>query len=291
MRLIRTTTIAVAAAITLIVTPGAALAASSAVSSSQAQAQAQAQDLDVTIGGWAEGAAILPDGDILVSNLSKSLVQRVDGESGGISTVAEVSDPSQMVVDGDTLYVVTGNSPASIFVRNGGVVAINLSTGARRTVTSGLGEANGMTQLADGDLIVTVTLGSGAGVHRVDPETGERHLLTSSFATPNGAAVGPQGQVYVGSTLLGAVFRVDPSTGATTRVAGQSTSLDDFDVRSDGTIVAATTLGFIDELDPVTGRSRPLLSGHVGATSVRLVSDDRAVVTTATGRVTIVDLP
>lgn len=123
------------------------------------------------------------------------------------------------------------------------------------------------------------------------PRTGERRRLTSSFPTPNGVAVGPDGTVYVGSTLLGAVFRVDPTTGATTHVAGMSTSLDDFDVRSDGTIVGATTLGFIDELDPATGRSRPLLSGYVGGTAVRLISDHQAVVTTATGRVVVVDLP
>lgn len=292
MRVIRTTTIAIAATATLIAAPAAgALAAPTGVTSTQAQTQVRTQDLDVNIGGWAEGSTILPDGDILVSNLSKSIIQRVDGATGEISTVAEVADPSQMVVDGNTLYVVTGNSPASVFVRNGGVLAIDLTTGARRTVTAGLGEANGMAQLPGGDLIVSVTLGHGAGVHRLDPRTGERRKLTSSFPTPNGVAVGPQGQVYVGSTLLGALFTVDPTTGATTRVAGQSTSLDDFDVRSDGTIVGATTLGFIDELDPATGRSRPLLSGYVGGTSVRLISDDRAVVTTATGRVVTVDLP
>lgn len=286
MRLIRTTTIAVAAAATLIAAPaGGALAAPTPAVSMLSES------LDVNIGGWAEGSAILPDGDILVSNLSKSLVQRIDSRTHEISTVAEVADPSQMVVDGNTLYVVTGNSPASVLTPRGGVLAIDLSTGVRRTVTAGLGEANGMARLPDGDLIVSVTLGSGAGVHRLDPRTGERRKLTSSFPTPNGVAVGPQGQLYVGSTLLGTVFRVDPSSGTATRVAGQSTSLDDFDVRSDGTIVAATTLGFIDELDPATGRSHKLLSGYVGGTAVRLISDDRAVVTTATGRVVIVDLP
>lgn len=285
-RLIRTMIIGVASAGTFIAAPAAgALAAPAAASSTQAQ------ELDVNIGGWAEGSAILPNGDLLVSNLSKGLVQRIDGRAHEITTVAEVADPSALVVDGNTVYVVTGNSPASVVTRKGGVLAIDLTTGARRTITTGLGEANGMAQLPGGDLIVSVTLGHGAGVHRIDPVSGERRQLTASFPTPNGVAVGPEGQVYVGSTLLGAVFRVDPITGLTTRVAGASTSLDDFDVRSDGTIVGATTLGFIDELDPATGRSRPLLSGYVGGTGVRLVSDHRAVVTTATGRVVIVDLP
>ena len=217
-QLIRTTTIAMAAAATLIAAPSAGAMAAPATS------VAVAEGLDVTIGGWAEGSAILPDGDILVSNLTRHLVQRIDSQTHEVTTVAEVADPSQMVVDGDTLDVVTGNSPASVLTRKGGVDAINLTTGARRNVTTGMGEANGMARLPDGDLVVSVTLGSDAGVHRVDPQTGERRRLTSSIATPNGVAVGPQGQVYIASTLLGAVFRVDPSTGAAQRVAGEHES-------------------------------------------------------------------
>lgn len=284
-RLIRATTIAVAAA-GLLGAP--ALSASASAPTSMAAATT---DLDVSIGGWAEAAALLPDGDVLVTSLFDHRVLRVDAQTQQISTVAEVADPSAMVVDGNTLYVVTGNSAASLVTRAGGVLAIDLVTGARRTVVDRLGEANGLTRLPDGDLVLTVTLGHEAGVHRIDPQTGERRKLTSSFPTPNGVNVGPGGEIYVASTLLGAIFRVDPVTGQTTRVAGTSTSLDDFDVRSDGTIVGATTLGFIDALDPSTGRSRPLLSGYTGATQVRLLTDHRAVVTTATGRVVTVTLP
>lgn len=46
------------------------------------------------------------------------------------------------------------------------------------------------------------------------PGTGERRLLTGAIPTPNGLAVGPDGQAYVGSTLLGTISRVDPDTGA-----------------------------------------------------------------------------
>lgn len=286
-RQIRTMALGVVAAAALTTAPAAA-----AAPTTLAVAQAPTQTaLDVNIGGWAEGLALLPDGDILVSNLGQGIVQRIDGETRAITTIAQVADPSAMVVDGTTFYVVTGNSPASAITRKGGVLAIDLTTGARRTVTTGLGEANGMARLPGGDLVLSVTLGPGTGIHRLDPTSGQRRLLTSAFPTPNGVAVSPSGQIYAGSTLLGALFRVDPTTGATSRAAGTSTSLDDFDVRSDGTVVGATTLGFIDLLDPATGRSSKLLSGYVGATSVRLLSDQRAVVTTATGRVVTVDLP
>ncbi|WP_114201606.1 PQQ-binding-like beta-propeller repeat protein [Janibacter anophelis] len=172
MRLIRTTSIAIAASVVLLGAPAVAAAAAPTTAGLASADAARAAEVDVRIGGWAEGSAILPDGDILVSNLTGHRIERIDAQSHQIRAVAEVADPSQMVVDGDTLYVVTGNSPASVFLRKGGVVAIDLSTGARRTVTSGLGEANGLARLPDGELIVSVTLGHGAGVHRVDPPHG-----------------------------------------------------------------------------------------------------------------------
>lgn len=65
--------------------------------------------------------------------------------------------------------------------------------------------------------------------------------------------------------------------------------MDDFAVLPDGRIIAATVLGFVDELDPSTGRSRPLTGGHLGATSARVVPDGRVVVSTMTGRVVTID--
>lgn len=287
-RSIRSGVLATAASVALLGAPVAAHAAPT--TSDLTRTTTQAEPMDLTIGGWAENAAVLPDGDIVVSNLGEGLVQRIDARTHEISTVATVDGPGGLVVEGTTLYVVTGNSPASAVTRQGGVLAIDLSSGDTRTVTSGLGEANGLARLPDGDLVLTVTLGAGTGVHRIAPQTGERRLLTSTIPTPNGVAVAPDGQVYVGSTLVGSIYRVDPGTGRSSWLAGTSAVLDDFGVRSDGMIVGATVLGFIDELDPATGRSRPLASGYVGATSVRLVTDDRAVVTTAAGRVVTVDL-
>lgn len=224
------------------VTGAAAHAAASSAQSSPA--------IDVRVGGWAENVLPLPGGDVLVSNLGKGLVQRVDGATGEISSVAKVSGPGGMALDGSTLYVVTGNSPASAITREGGVPAIDLTTGATRSVVSGLGEANGLDRLPDGDLVLTVTLGAGAGVQRVDPTTGERRLLTTAVPSPIGLAVGPDGQAYVGSTLLGTISRVDP----------------------------------------VTGRGRPLAWGYPGGASIKLRPGGGAVLSTVTGRVVSLDL-
>lgn len=245
--------------------------------------------VDVRVGGWAENVRPLPGDDVLMSNLGKGLVQRV-APTGEISTVAKIAAPGGMALNGSTLYVVTGNSPVSAVTRDGGVLAVDLTTGATRSVVGGLGEANGLDRLPDGDLVLTVTLGAGAGVQRLDPVTGELRLLTTSIPSPNGLAVGPDGQAYVGSTLLGTISRVDPDTGRTTRVAGTSAVIDDFDVRPDGRIIAFTQLGFVDELDPATGRSRPVAWGCPGGTSIKLRPGGGAVLSTVTGRVVSLDL-
>lgn len=158
------------------------------------QSTQQAARLDVNVGGWAENLLVLPDGDILGSNLGKGRSQRIDATTHKISTVAEVAAPGGLALAGDTLYAVTGNSPDTDLTRKGGIVAIDLATGDQSTVTTGLGEANGLARLPGGDLVLTVTLGPGTGVHRVDPGTGERRLLTAAIPTPNGLAVGPDGQ-------------------------------------------------------------------------------------------------
>ncbi len=253
------------------------------------QSSPQEQGLDVNVGGWAENVLPLPDGDVLVSNLGKGLVQRVDGDTHEVSTVAQVPGPGGLAVDGSTLYVVTGNAPGSVRRPEGGVLAIDLDTGEQRTVVTGLGQANGLSRLPGGDLVLTVTLGRGTGVHRVDPDTGERRLLTSSIPSPNGLAVGPDGQAYVGSTLLGTITRVDPDTGRHARVAGISAIVDDFGFLPNGRVVAATIPGYVDELDLDTGRSRPLAAGFVGATSARPTAGGDIVLSTVTGRVVTID--
>ncbi|MGO1165104.1 MAG: SMP-30/gluconolactonase/LRE family protein [Janibacter sp.] len=271
-----------------LVLAGPVTAASADVGSGSASTPT-AERLDVSIGGWAENALVLPDGDILVSNLGANRVQRIDGETHEISTVAEVAAPGGLAVDGTTLYVVTGNSPTSVATREGGVLALDLASGERRTVVAGLGEANGLTRLPGGDLAYTVTLGHGMGVHRVDPDTGKDRLLTSAVPSPNGIATGPDGRLYVGSTMLGTITRVDAESGARSHVGGISVVVDDFAFLPDGRIVAATFLGFVDIIDPQTGRSRPVGAGNLGATSAGPAPGGGILVTTATGRVTVIE--
>lgn len=264
--------------------------ASAATAQPETTASSSSATWSAQINGWAENVAVLPGGDLVVTNFSNHLVQRIDRETKEVSTIAQVASPGGLAVDGDTLYVTRGNHPASLVDKKGGIVAIDLPTGDKRSVITGLGMANGLAQLPGGDLVYTVTMGGGTGVHRIDPETGSDRVLTTAVATPNGIAVGPDGHPYVGSTLHGSITRVDADSGASEVVAGTSVLVDDFGFRSDGTIVGASSTGAIDELDPATGRSRPLRAGYVGATSAKPLPGGGVVVTTATGRVLILDL-
>lgn len=270
--------------------PNAVAAPLTSIASAATAANATAR-LDTNVGGWAENTLPLPGGDVLISNLTGNAVQRINGSTGAVTTVASVPSPGGLGLRGDTLYVVTGNSSLSALTRAGGVVSINLTTGARTTHVSGLGEANGLALLPDGDVVYDVTVGPGTGVHRLRPSTGQSRVLTTGIVAPNGLAVGPDGQVYVGSTVTGTIRRLDPATGAHTQVASGSVGLDDFAFLADGRIVAATVLGFIDLISPTTGANRPLASGFVGATSAKPTADGRIVISTTFGAVTTIPAP
>lgn len=247
-------------------------------------AQTPTPSFSVSVGGWAENAEVLPDGSVLVSNLGDGRLERVTPSTGAVTTVAAVDGPGGIAVVGSTAYVVTGNSPLAAITRKGGVVAVDLGTGATRTVVTGYGEGNGLDLLPDGDLAMSVTVGRGAGVVRIDPATGRSSQITSRPLGANGLATGPDGKLYVGSTVTGQITRVDPATGATSRAAGTSALLDDFAFLPDGRIVAATVAGAVDVIDLRTGRSRPVSALNLGATSAHPFGD-QILLTTITGRV------
>ncbi|MGZ8176293.1 SMP-30/gluconolactonase/LRE family protein [Williamsia sp. SKLECPSW1] len=243
-----------------------------------------------TIGGWAENSATGPDGSVYVSDLTGSAVLRRPPGGGAFTTLRRLPNPGGLVVDGTTLYAVVGDTPVSVFTDAGGVVAVDLRTGAQRTVASGLGETNGLARLPDGRLVVTVTAGRGAGLQLIDPGTGARRLLTDAITTPNGLAVGPDGMAYVGSSVTGEITRVDPGDGATSPAARTIPSLDDFDFLPDGRIVAATNVGQISVVDLSDRSVVPFGGPMLGATSAKR-SGGQVVVTTALGSVTTVAVP
>lgn len=198
------------------------------------------------------GLAIEPDGDVLVADRNAfgggGGVIRVDPVSGARTTVSATSTPAggpafvepaglTLAGNGDILV-----ADEDAFGGTGGIIRVHPVTGARTALSANGAPAGGpsfeepvgIAVTAGGALLVTdedAFADAHGGVIRVDPLTGARTTVSAngapaagpSFGQPYGIAMSPNGSVLVvdfeafdGS---GGVIRVDPGTGARTRVS------------------------------------------------------------------------
>lgn len=192
------------------------------------------------------------------------------------AVVAEVPAPGGIVVDDGTAYFTTGNGTVSGLLgrTDGTLEAVDLDTGTRRTVASGLTMPNGLVRLPDGDFLVSRNLGSPPGLTRVPVEGGAPETIRTDLGSVNGLAVDDE-TVYAATTfdpttrihalnagdLSGPVRTLDPSG------PGPLETADDLDVGPDGALyVPLNVAGKILRVDPVTG------TGCTVATGVPFVS-------------------
>ena len=130
------------------------------------------------------GLACDGDGNLYYSDYENTRVRRVDGRSGKVTTVAEVSAPQGLALDRQGgLYV------GSML---GVVWRIELQTGKTTVVAGG-----GTSQSSSGS------------------------ATAMALAAPAGIQVDPAGNVYIADANLHAVFRLTPATGQIEIVAGQ----------------------------------------------------------------------
>jgi sugar lactone lactonase YvrE len=127
---------------------------------------------------------------------------------------------------------------------NGGVLSVDPATGAKSTLTANgnppgapvLETPSSMAFEADGDIVLAdaweVIAPTFPGVVRVDPDTGDRTLVSSNsspvggpdFVTPHGIAVEASGAIVVADPGAfpqwnGGIIRVDPVTGVRTTLS------------------------------------------------------------------------
>lgn len=149
-----------------------------------------------------------PDGIAADPSSDALLIADADafGGSGGVIRV-KPSTTSQRKVSGggkfDTPSGVALGSGGNLFVSDqeafgggGGVIRVDASTGAQRKVSAGdmFADPFGIGREPDGTLMVSDTNGSniGAGtILRVNPQTGNQHLLAGGFDNPLGVTVAP----------------------------------------------------------------------------------------------------
>jgi sugar lactone lactonase YvrE len=240
--------------------------------------------------GAAAALALVPafaaarPGDLYVTDSGPDAgadVFRVDPASGAPTPVFSTATDDQPAAlafapDGRLLLVDRDFPGAPEF--NGTLFGIDLNSGAGFQITGGAPfesptaldvEPGGTALVADADAPAGEGLG---GLFRVDLETGVRAPLSFSplYFDPRGVAVAPTGEIYLadnrsgGPPLFpGAVFRVDPASGAATAIL-TGTKPSSLVLRPDGKLLVLMSTGTapgIFLLDPATGLASPITSG------------------------------
>jgi hypothetical protein len=198
------------------------------------------------------GVAVESSGQILVTDIhagtgALGALFRVDATTGARTLLSDFGNPAQGPLGVDPygvaletsgqIFVIDGNAGTSI---RGALFRVDATTGAR-TILSDFGdpaqgplgvEPVGVAFDASGEILVIDPSGGTfpfGGLFRVDATTGARTLL-SDFGNPAQGPLGPDpsgvaleasGQILVtdvnaGTSILGAMFRVDATTGART---------------------------------------------------------------------------
>lgn len=235
--------------------------------------------------GTLENLAFDGTGRMLLSDsalVAPGAIRTLDASGARGTLVAGVHGPGGLVVAGDDAYFTTGNSTLSgVFgTRDGTVDAVNLRTRERRTVASGLVMPNGLTRLADGDLLTTRNLGA-PGLTRIpaarpgSPElvrtdlgtvngiaaAGDRVFLTTSFDPLNGL------KILAAADLDGPV-RTIPLPGI-----GPLDVADDLTVGPDGAVyLTYNVAGKVLRVEPDSGAACVIASGLTLTSAVKFGS-------------------
>lgn len=221
------------------------------------------------------GRLLVSETDLLGGGALRSITP--DGTVG--TAVADVASPGGIVVDGATAYFTTGNGFASgVLGRADGTLdALDLDTGERRTVATGLVMPNVLVRLPDGDFLVTRDIGT-TGLTEVPADGSAPTVVRTDLGSVNGIAVHGD-HVYVGTTfeavnkihvldaddLAGPVRSIDLPGFGTVQVA------DDLTVGPDGAVYHALNLaGEILRVDPETGQTCTIATGVPLVSSVAL---------------------
>lgn len=157
----------------------------------------------------------MEDGSVLVAELATGSITRASGaEFKDRKTVASgLGGPVQMILGTDGLLYVTEAA--------GKLTRIDLATGAKSEVASGLMLPEGVAQTPWGSLIVAET--AARRLVEIDPSNGSRRTVADNLpigleAGPGmpppyvvtGLSVGPDGSIYMSADRNNAIYRIRP---------------------------------------------------------------------------------
>jgi hypothetical protein len=221
-------------------------------------------------------------GGMLLSAWSESAILRLT-PSGALSPVAlGVKGPGGQRVLGHVLYFNTGDSPESgeLGIADGTLQRLDLRSGQRTTVATGLTMPNGLLFLPDGDAVVSRDEGTGTGITRI-PRDDPSHPQANWIATDdsNGMAVDPTNTWlwfvqtnHDGMPLMRAPLS-DPSQATLYASLGSGSGLDDMDIDAHGVLYIAVNryplTGEVIRFDPQTRATCVIAAGLNAPSSVK----------------------
>lgn len=229
--------------------------------------------------GFLENLAFDGRGGVLLSEQSATggALQRLGADGARAVAVGEVDGPGAVLVVGDTAYFTTGNSADAAVTGGGAIRALDLDTGAVRTIATGLTLPNGLAQLPDGDFVVSRDIGVGP-MTRVSPD-GTTAPYAPTLTSTNGLAFDHARDRLVVSTtfdpetVIAAVDHADPDAPPRRTIVpglGPLNAADDLAVGPDGTVyVALNVAGRVQRVDLDTGQTCAIAENLPLASSVR----------------------
>lgn len=247
-----------------------------------------------------ENIAALPSGDLLLSEIFPStpdqgaLWRLTPG--GTRHLVTPIPSPGGIVVDGNQAYVTTfGNSIPSFILNtpDGGITRVDLATGQRTTVATGLVMPNGLAALPGGRLLTTAPTSTNDHPTLVEAD-GTHRPFAPWITSSNGIARDPKsGDLFIARTAVhpSEVVRVTERGELVQRYPfagiGPLISADDLDLAPDGKLYVAQNAGArVVQIDPSSGAQCVVADQQWFATSIAATDANTLYATSLLGTVT-----
>lgn len=236
-----------------------------------------------------DGICLDTDGTLLISNsgdFGVGRVMRVDPLTGN-RTVVSASNGSPVVGTGPSIvephWMDIDAQNRILLATKDGVLRIDPLTG-NRTLLSGVGAGNGpafgdtvvgIDQESDGTILVSTLSRNVGAVLRVDPNTGDRSILSDATHGSGPAylqaSIVLQGNSIFATTLIPDIALIETSTGDRTTVSGNTVGVGPslglsygIAIDANGQLLVSTTSSLIIRVDPITGNRTIVSDNGVG---------------------------